>query len=1195
MGGFVAVPRRKSQFTLDELDATAPETARASAQEFTLDQLDDRPGLLSRTGTNFMAAFFGVDQPEPGLASIAARDVLTGASPRRDLGVGAEPGQDQPTGLAIPPGVVQQLQAIEGQIERTRAAGREDQAQGLEARRDALLADQQRLTAEIAQDQAEFGEFEAGIRRDVQALPESEGVLETITDVGGRLAAGIPQPENLFPVARAATLLGTAARGAAAAGGLNALLEPAVQRRAIERGVQAGFDPMAAAINIALGAGVGGVFNALPQAIRSLGPNARVQRSVRRAAGVHLDKPAKDVTPEDVMTFGAEDPAAMRQASGLPPLEEGATAPPRAADEPTPETFAPGTEIRLDDLEAAPRAPAEDLAPGTEVRIDELEAAAATRETGAQPNVAAVPRPEDGLTPSTVTPEQALDTFGPFPQRIGNIDTSRLDSPQDINALIDATARENGEFITERRGVQTNERTKELARDLNMTTRELVERRRGDALNAEQLLAARQQLTAIGNDVVKKAQRVRGGDDSARAKAELLHAATLFRAVQGQVSGATAEAGRALQALKIIARAGDARELEALSEAITTVVGRKNVDDIAKGIVDAADSGSRGAVAKELDKLKPGVWDKIYEFWINSILSGPFTQLANIGGNLLRGVYAPIERGLAGAFDAAASRLTGRQRSVFAGEGVDQFMGMIRAGREAMKLGARAFQTEDPNLSIASRFEGSAQLPAITEKIAGVDVGKIVRLPGRALTAADVFFQTVNMRAELNALANRAARKEGLSGLEKQRRVGEILSDPDPAMMDAARASARRRTFTQEIAGKTGKGLRAFRQIPGVRWVVPFIRTPTNLLTFVGRRTAGLNLLSPEVRSIIKNRRADPEAFAKLAAETGAGTAMLSVGMGLAQAGLITGSGPRDPAKRRRWLVNHRPYSIKIGDTWVSYRRFDPFAMLLSVPADLYEGATGGGKKFSEADYSEMVVAAGHGLARSALNRTWLSGLSDFFDAVTSDSPAKMENFGKRMATSFIPFSSALRQTAGMVDPTLRDTRDFLDQARAGIPGLSSQAPARRDIFGRPIERGIEALGADNLAAGPLQLSPVEFDPDNPEAASREGLIASELDRLDINVSRVPRKIDDVELTPKMREDFESLAGQELLDGLDQLMLSGRTADRYGRMNAGRQREAIEKVQRAVRRKATQIMRQANPEFIAKKRTKRIEEVEATE
>jgi hypothetical protein len=804
--------------------------------------------------------------------------------------------------------------------------------------------------------------------------------------------------------------------------------------------------------------------------------------------------------------------------------------------------------------------------------------------------VAAAPRPEDGLTPSTVTPGQILDTFGPFPRRVGNIDTSRLESPQDIDALIDATARESGEFITERRGVQANERTKELARDLNLTTRELLERRRGDALNAEQLLAARQQLSAVGQDVVEKAQRVRGGDDSSRAKAELLHAATTFRAVQAQVSGATAEAGRALQALKIIARSGDARELEALDRAITTVVGKKDAKDIAAGIVDAAESGSRGAVAKELDKLKPSTWDKIYEFWINSILSGPFTQAANIGGNLLRGVYAPMERALAGAFDAASSRLTGRERSVFAGEAIDQFMGMARAGREGLQLGARAFATEDPNLSIASRFEASEQLPAI-----GGRTGRIVRLPGRALTAADVFFQTVNMRAELNALANRAARKEGLSGVAKQQRVDELLANPTPEMMDAARASARRRTFTQEIGGKTGKGLRALRQIPGVRWVVPFLRTPTNLLTFVGRRTAGLNLLSPEVRSIIKNRRSDPEAFAKLVAETGAGMSMLATGMGLAGAGLITGSGPRDPAKRRRWLVNHRPYSVKIGDTWVSYRRFDPFSMFLSVPADLYEGATEGGKKFSEADYSEAVAAAAHGLARSSLNRTWLSGLSDFFDAVTSDSPAKMENFGKRMATSFIPFSSALRQTAGMVDPTLRDTRDFLDQARAGIPFASEQAPARRDIFGRPIERGIEALGADNLAAGPLQLSPVEFNPDNPEAASREGLIASELDRLDINISRVPRKIDGVELSPEQQEDFETIAGQALLENLDRLMLTGRVADRYSRMNAGRQREATGKAQRTAHRRATQMMRQEHPSFRQDRRAKRIEELQATE
>src|SRR3546814_19134033 len=89
-----------------------------------------------------------------------------------------------------------------------------------------------------------------------------------------------------------------------------------------------------------------------------------------------------------------------------------------------------------------------------------------------------------------------------------------------------------------------------------MTADDLLRRRQGQALNAEQALAARQLVSKSGNELVNLAKRVKGGSDedlAAFRQAWVRHVA-----IQEQVSGMTAEAGRALQSFRMIADSRDA-------------------------------------------------------------------------------------------------------------------------------------------------------------------------------------------------------------------------------------------------------------------------------------------------------------------------------------------------------------------------------------------------------------------------------------------------------------------------------------------------------------------------------------------------------------------------------------------------------------------------------------------------------------
>ena len=70
------------------------------------------------------------------------------------------------------------------------------------------------------------------------------------------------------------------------------------------------------------------------------------------------------------------------------------------------------------------------------------------------------------------------------------------------------------------------------------------------------------------------------------------------------------------------------------------------------------------------------------------------------------------------------------------------------------------------------------------------------------------------------------------------------------------------------------------------------------------------------------------------------GALMYTTMGGLAASGVVTGGGARDPQQRALDIATGwRPYSIKIGDKYISYQRLDPFSTVLGLAADTVEFA----------------------------------------------------------------------------------------------------------------------------------------------------------------------------------------------------------------------------------------------------------------
>jgi hypothetical protein len=168
------------------------------------------------------------------------------------------------------------------------------------------------------------------------------------------------------------------------------------------------------------------------------------------------------------------------------------------------------------------------------------------------------------------------------------------------------------------------------------------------------------------------------------------------------------------------------------------------------------------------------------------------------------------------------------------------------------------------------------------------------------------------------------------------------------------------------------------------------------------------------------------------------------------------------------------PNSIRIGNTWYSYERIEPFATALSWTVDGIDGFKKG----------KPASSLAFGTAQQLKNKSYLDGIGDVMDMIEglgAGEAAPVEQWAGKFASSWIP--NLWRQTVSSTDGTIPENRVWgkeTDRAlrvmkrsvqAAQIPGVSSQA--RYDLWGRPI-RYSDSLGNPVTDFAWSLLSPVK-------------------------------------------------------------------------------------------------------------------------
>jgi len=694
----------------------------------------------------------------------------------------------------------------------------------------------------------------------------------------------------------------------------------------------------------------------------------------------------------------------------------------------------------------------------------------------------------------------------------------------------------------QRRGTRPWDVTEQAAlrqvRDqLGITLDSLVSRKPGSTANAEQLLAYGTVLADATSSVQALADRAattRSRDDllalaAAKEKLGMLIAPAM---------GYRTEAGRALNILR--KQAATMRTSEALLEAMGD--GSEHaLLDFAKRVRQAGNLDQVLGVTKAA--YQPTWWDQFYEYWINGLLSGPTTHAVNIFSN---GLYRAMEE--ASAVVGAATSRDYSLRQVAA-----RATSVPHAVAIGLKNAGTAFLTEEPQIDPTEKIE-AARRRAIPGK-----AGKIIRTPGRALMAEDEFFKAIGYHAELADLAMGEAIKESPADPMPafHRIMGDVVNRPD--MVKKARDAAARGTFTQPL-GQVGQlGTFYLNKSKVGRLIVPFVRTPTNIMkTVLDYTPAGL--AREQVRSdLMAGGRSAALARGRMLV----GSTVMIGAVSLAAQGILSGAGPDDPEERALLQrTGWQPYSVKVGDQWMRYNRFDPLGTLFGIAADMHEL----GAYMSAGDLEKIPAMLMASIALNLGDKTFLRGVTDFASAY-SDPERYLATWAQNMGASVIPV--AVGQAARAQDPYMREARTLIDKVRERTPVAREQLARRIDIAGEPIQSTGTGFGS------PFQAS-----------AQREDPLADAMLRLNLLKSTPSRRVQGVDLEGEEYENYSTWMGRIRWQQLTPLVKSPQFRQLM-QANPEAARTILERQFNAVSEKARLAWLYQHPEIIARSMTER--------
>lgn len=519
-------------------------------------------------------------------------------------------------------------------------------------------------------------------------------------------------------------------------------------------------------------------------------------------------------------------------------------------------------------------------------------------------------------------------------------------------------------------------------------------------------------------------------------------------------------------------------ESDAVEYLVKSGLSRDMIMDVARRTIISDNPIGNVRVLKQL-KPEFKTLDALVEMRVNGMLSGPTTHLVNTfstGANMA--LVKPVERMVGGALslDMQAVRsgwnlIRGMSDSVglaweMAGKALRVGDNILDRNGNRLEYQTHQLSYERIRNSLLKNAPEGTELSAPQEILARAAgwLGTTFRIPSRLLVAEDEFFKQLGFRGQIYASLSEEAAQKGIKGKDIKAYMEERLKDVFDEngsiikndLTDRAMSFARDGSWTSPLESNSLGGRiqqMANEHVP-IKLIIPFIKTPMNLFYDAVRHNPAAALSGNVRKAIAAGGEARADALGRMAT----GSLLIASGLSMAAEGRITGAYPENPKLKALWKENGiKPYSLKVGDNWLEYRRFDPIGLILSASCDAYNHVTEESyDRTGKLDTSPVALKALTGVLMAVVenlnDKTYVQGVADAMKAI-NEPKRYAQSYINKTSTSFIPYSGLLRWYKNYQgDPQQRETESWLDYMRNTTSAFSKDLPPKTSwLTGKPV------------------------------------------------------------------------------------------------------------------------------------------------
>jgi len=494
-------------------------------------------------------------------------------------------------------------------------------------------------------------------------------------------------------------------------------------------------------------------------------------------------------------------------------------------------------------------------------------------------------------------------------------------------------------------------------------------------------------------------------------------AETLKKRRQGisEIGGTLREAGLPIESQKILAKQFD----EAISKYKSDPKAVGALKTLKKTLLDK--------------EFNPTLWDKAYYIWINGLLSGPKTQFINTASNTLHMLGKFPDRALESLVDIPVSWFS-KKRSTTLNEIPQMAKALVSKNEIPEKFRYNADGKTMENSNNISPLQGP-----VSKKFEPLMYGT------KILAKTDEYFGNKVAQMEYEALKGK-----NLSDIEIQNLVQD---------------EATTRTLTRAPASVTKVLLFAKQNLPGFRWIAPFIRTSADIIGQAAEHTPiGLYGIRKSMKEGTLTQRELVQRTSRLVKGTVFGVWAYNEW----KKGNLVGDAPTDPKARTHFLeTQHKqPNSVKINNTWVPLSTIEPLGSAMSIFVNFFEGMD---KNYKDSKSAANAFLGGVMKAGVALgSKRYLQGAATAVKAASDPEQGGVKLAGQIVA-GFVPGN--VKTITDTMDTTQREAKTIPDMIKRRIPGASKTLPPVIDTFGKPVQK---SSGLDLFSTKDARLSPEE-------------------------------------------------------------------------------------------------------------------------